>query len=68
MSVGYRNQGDTILNVLFPDTGKPPASIFYAHLLDKPENLFLSGGVCTTLYLGSIEFTAYIKVLKEVKV
>ena len=45
-------------NGLFPDTGNPPASVFCAHFSDNPGTLSLSGGVCTTPYLDSIEFTA----------
>ena len=45
-------------NGLFPDTGKPPASVFCAHFSDKPGTLSSSDGVCTTPYLDSIEFTA----------
>ena len=58
LSVGYQSQGDTIRNGLFPDTGKPPASVFCDRFLDKPETLFLSGGVCTTPDLNSNKFTA----------
>ena len=50
-------KGIHFLNGLFPDTGKPPASVFCYRLLDKPGNLSSLGGVCTTPYLDSIEFT-----------
>ena len=46
------------LNWLFPNTGKPLTSVICAHFLDKSGTLSLSGGVCTTPYLDSIEFTA----------
>ena len=49
-------------NELFPDTGKPPASAFFAQFWAKPVTLSSSGGVCTTPYLDSIEFTAEIQV------
>ena len=45
-------------NMLFPDTGKPPSSVFCAHFSYKPGTLSLSGGVCKIPYLNSIEFTA----------
>ena len=45
-------------NGLSPDTGKPPASVFCAHFLDKTGNLSLLGGVFTMPYLYSIEFNA----------
>ena len=55
LSGKYLRQGYPILNV-FPDTGKPPASVFCDHLFDNPGNLSSSGGVCTTPYIDSIEF------------
>ena len=39
LSVGYQLQGYPIRNGLFPDTGKPPASVFCAHFLDKSGTL-----------------------------
>ena len=35
-----RRQGYPIRNGLFPDTGKSPASVFFAHLLGKPGTLY----------------------------
>ena len=58
MSGGYWVQRDPILNGLFPETGKPPASVFYAHFLEKPGTLSSSVVNFTTPYLNSIEFTA----------
>ena len=57
LSGRYRCQGDTIRNRSFPDTDKPPTSVFCAHFLDKPETLSFSGGVCNIPYLFLIEFT-----------
>ena len=51
-------KGIHFLNGLFSDTGKPPASVFCDDFLDKPGSLSSSGGVCTTPYLYSIDFTA----------
>ena len=42
----------------FPNTGKPPASVFYDPFLDKSGTLSFLGGICKTPYLNSIEFTA----------
>ena len=62
MSGLYQVQGDPIRNGLFPDTGKPPISVFCAHFSDKPGTISLLGGVFTTPYLESIEFTASLQV------
>ena len=58
MSVGYHSQGYPIRNWLFPDTGKPPASVYCTHFLEKPGTLSLSSGVFTTPSLDSIGFSA----------
>ena len=50
-------KGIHFLNGLFPETGKPPASVFCDQLVEKPGTLSSLGGVCTTPYLDSIEFT-----------
>ena len=57
LSGGYRSQGDPIRNGLFPDTGKPPASVFCSHLSNKPGTLSSFGDVCTTPPPNLIEFS-----------
>ena len=56
LSVGYRCQGYPIRNGLFPDTSKPPTSVFCAHFSDNPGTLSSTVSVCTTPYLELIEF------------
>ena len=51
-------KGIHLLNMLFPDTGKPLSSVCFAHFLDKPGNLSSPGETFTTPYLDSINFTA----------
>ena len=48
MLVGYNCQGDPIQNGLFPDTGKPSASVYCSHFLENPGTLYSLVGVCTT--------------------
>ena len=45
-------------NGLFPDTGKPPESVFCAHFSYKPRTLSSSGGIFKKPYLDLIDFTA----------
>ena len=58
MSVRYHSKGCPIRNWLFPDTGKPPVSVYSAHFLDNPGTLSLSSGVFTTPSLNLIGFSA----------
>ena len=59
MSGRYWRQGHPVLNGLFHDTGKSPASVYCAHLSDKSGNLSSLGGVFATPSLYLIKLSAY---------
>ena len=42
----------------FPDTDKPPASVYCSNLSDNPGILSSSGDVCTTPSLDLIKFSS----------
>ena len=58
---GYQDQGDLFSKWLFPDTTKPPASVFCAQFSDEAGTLCSPREICTTPYHDSIEFTAYLQ-------
>ena len=50
-------KGVHFINGLFPDTSKPPASVFCDHFSDKEGTLSSPRIICTTPYLDSNDFT-----------